>query len=115
MVFCDNCEKIVGSINKAGYRYLNIAFICTCGNFGSIEVIRDGHYNDITKQICNTPKTKMGVYCCTKCDMPLISMIDERVQNYSFYTECVCGERFDTKPAFDKRLGETLKAIKKLK
>lgn len=115
LIFCGNCDKIVGSVNKSGYKYLNLAFICTCGNFGNIEVVRDGHVNDITKQIRKTPKTKLGVYVCPKCDIPLISMIDERVQNYSYYIECVCGERFDTKPGFDKRLGETLKAFKKLK
>ena len=115
LIFCENCDKIVGSVNKSGYKYLNLAFICTCGNFGNIEVIRDGRFNDITRQIRKTPKTKSGVYVCPQCDIPLISMIDERLQNYSYYIECVCGERFDTKPSFDKRLGETLKTIKKLK
>ncbi len=115
LLFCGNCGKIVGSVNKSGYKYLYLEFECTCGNCGKVEVIRDGHFNDIEMQIRNAPKTRLGVFICSKCDTPLISMIDERVKSYAYFTECVCGERYDTKPRFDKRLGETLKAFKKLK
>ena len=105
---------IIGSVNRFGYKYLYIAFECNCGNQGNIEIIRDGHFNDREKIIRKTPKTKLGTFICAKCDTPLISMIDKRV-TYTFYTECVCGEKYDTKPTFDTRLGETLKAYKKLK
>ena len=115
LIFCENCGKIVGSVNKYGYKYLYLLFVCTCGYKGEIEVIRDGHFNDYKKLINKAPKTKLGVFICNKCDTPLISMIDERVQSYTYYTECICGEKFDAKPKFNERLGETLKAYKKMK
>lgn len=115
LVFCDNCEKIVGSINKAGYKYLNVFFFCTCGSFGSIEIIRNGHENDITEHLHRMPKVRNGVCVCRKCETLLLSMVDERLQNYSFYAECSCGEKYDTKPNFEKRLGETLKAFSESK
>ena len=108
LVFCDTCEKIVGSINAVGYKYLNLFFLCTCGNFGSVEIISGGNKNDITNHLNRMPKERNGVCMCKRCEKPLLSMIDERLRNYSFYIQCRCGEKYDTKPNFNKRLGETL-------
>lgn len=114
LVFCDRCGIIIGSVNRYGYKYLYITFDCNCGNHGEIKIIRDGHLNDQENPIYKAPKTRLGTFVCTKCDTPLISIIKGRVQ-YSYYIECICGEKYDSQPSFDKRLGETLKAFKKQK
>ncbi len=115
LVFCENCEKVVGSINKSGYRYINFIFICTCGMCGRVEIIRDGHKNGISQHLNRMPKVVNGVCCCRECDNPLLSVKEESVYNFSFFTECICGEKYDTKPSFNKRLGETLRILKKAK
>ncbi len=115
LVFCENCEKIVGSINRIGYRYMKIVFSCTCGTYGNIEIVKVNSRLGDAKQINKMPGISKGVCRCTKCDTPLLSMIDSRVLNYSFFAECVCGEAFDTKPNFNKRLGETLDLFEKWK
>ncbi len=115
LVFCETCEKILGSINERGYNYINIALVCTCGNYGKIEIIKGGHENDITKSVNKMPKIDLNVNICRKCERPLFQITDGRVKSYSFYAECVCGERYDRKVTFDKRLGETLKKYSKIK
>ncbi|MBE7023402.1 MAG: hypothetical protein IJ285_00210 [Clostridia bacterium] len=116
MVFCENCEKVVGSINQMSYKYINLIFLCTCGNCGRIEISRGKNKNDISVQLNKMPSIRRkGVCCCTKCDTPLFSTVENALQNYFFFVECNCGEKYDTKPTFDKRLGETMELYKKLK
>ncbi len=113
LVFCENCEKILGSINIKGYSYINMQFLCTCGNYGFIEVARKA-FVDISNPVNKMPSVRrQNLSCCRKCETPLFSVIEDRIRNYSFYIECKCGERYDTKGTFDKRLGETLKILKK--
>ena len=68
----------------------------------------------------NTAKRKMptaedGVYLCKKCRTPLFSMIENRVLTYIFAVRCQCGEDYDMKTKFDKRLGETAKLLRNRK
>ncbi len=116
LVFCDGCEKIVGSINEFGYRYINLKFICNCGNCGKIEITKKGHSGEPEMAVNKMPRvSRIKLFSCVKCRKPLFSMIDGRTRTYSFYAECMCGKRYDTKPNFDKRLGETLKIYKNQK
>lgn len=115
LVFCENCEKILGSINERGYNYINIALVCTCGNYGQIEIIKNGHKNDTTRRVNKMPRTELNINICRKCDRPLFQITEGRVKSYAFYAECVCGERYDRQVMFDKRLGETLKKYSKIK
>ncbi len=113
LVFCSNCEKIVASINKQGYRYINLSIACSCGSFGTLEIAKDANTSDPYDTVNHMPKSKNKVAVCDVCDTPMFGVIDERVKNYSFYIECVCGEKYDLKSSFPKRLGETLDIIKK--
>ncbi len=113
LIFCDTCEKIIGSINAEGYNYVNLTFLCTCDNCGRIEIIKGGR-----KEICDTDVHKMpsekriGMLYCEDCNTPLLSMIEGRTKNYSFVIECVCGEKYDRKPKFEKRFGELIELYK---
>lgn len=112
LVFCDNCEKIVGSINKQGYRYLNISISCTCGNHGSLEISKPDNTSDPYERLNQMPMDKNGVEVCKYCKTPMFGVIVDRVRSFSFYSECICGEKYDTKPNFPKRLGETVQLLK---
>ena len=115
LMFCENCEKIVGSINFKGYKYLNLAYVCTCGNYGSVELIKHKHKPDTEKAINRMPVGRNHLCICRECNTPMLSVIGDRVENYSFVVECTCGATYDTKPNFDHRLGETLKLFKRMK
>ena len=116
LVFCENCEKIGGCINKSSYGYIKFVFICTCGLCGSVELIRNGRKpGSLTNRVDKMPKIVNHVCTCCNCDRALLSVAEASVQNYSFFAECVCGEQFDTKPTFDKRLGETMKVYEQIK
>ncbi len=114
LIFCDTCEKIIGSINTGGYNYIKLLFLCTCDNYGSIEIIKGGH-----EEICDADVHKMpgekriGMLYCEDCNTPLLSVIEERIKNYSFSMECVCGQKYDRKPKFEKRFGELIELYKK--
>ncbi|MBR5155595.1 MAG: hypothetical protein IKW62_03805 [Clostridia bacterium] len=112
LVFCKNCEKIVASINKQGYRYINLSITCSCGSFGNLEIAKETSTSDPYEVINRMPKAKNGLAVCGVCNVPMFGVIDERVKNYSFYVECVCGKKYDLKPSFPKRLGETIEMLK---
>ncbi len=113
LVFCEVCGKIVASINRQGYRYINLSINCSCGNFGNLEIVKETSTSDPYKVQGRMPDSKSGLAVCSVCDTRMFGVIDERVKNYSFYAECTCGEKYDLKPNFPKRLGETLDIIKK--
>lgn len=115
IVYCDNCEKIVGSINATGYNFLMLVFCCTCGNYGCIEISRNKTRYNPEERVNRTPLVKKGVCTCGACDETLFSMLEDRIDNYSFFVECKCGEKYDIKPNFERRLGETLKLFRKTK
>ncbi|MBR5614591.1 MAG: hypothetical protein IKW64_04740 [Clostridia bacterium] len=114
-MFCKNCDKIVGSINKHGYRRLSISLICTCGCYGNVEIVADGSLSDFTEKIDKAPDFKDSVVHCKECQTPIFGILENRVENYSFFAECVCGAKYDTKPQIHKRLGETAKLLKQNK
>ena len=112
LVYCGNCEKIVGSINALGYNYIVLLFCCTCGNYGCIEISRNKKKYNPELRVNRMPRVKGNVCFFCDCDEPLFSVFENRVENYSFSVECKCGEIYDVKPNFAKRLGETLKLYK---
>ncbi len=114
-MFCGNCEKIVGSINPFNYKRLMFVFSCTCGNYGSIEISRNKIRYNPDERVNRMPKIRNTVCSCMMCNEPLFSVAEDRVENYSFFIECKCGEKYDTKPNFNRRLGETLKMFKESK
>lgn len=109
LMFCDNCEKIVGSINPLGYNFLMLVFCCTCGQYGCVEISRNKKRYNPDERVNKMPKSKNALCCCPRCDEVLFSVLENRVETYSFSVECKCGEKYDVKPNFSKRLGETLK------
>ncbi len=113
LIFCKNCERIIGSINEKGYRYINLAIDCGCHSFGTLEFVKAKSTSNQFEAVGCMPTIKNGVAVCSKCGTPIFSVIDERVKGYSFYAECVCGEKYDLKSTFPNRLGETLEVLKK--
>ncbi len=113
LIFCENCEKILGSINQRGYRYINLGISCTCDGFGSFEIATAKSTSDPYDMVNNMPKTENGIAVCQKCGTHMFGIIDKRVKSYSFYVECVCGAKYDLRSTFPDRLGETLDNIKK--
>ena len=114
LIFCDVCDKIVGSINAKGYNYIKLSFLCSCDNHGSIEITRDGHSVPLENNIRKMPvRKRLGMLCCADCDISLFSVIEERVKNYSFSAECICGRKYDMKPQSHKRFGELIELYKK--
>ncbi len=115
LVFCENCKRILGSINEKGYRYINLSINCNCDcdEMGSLEIVTEASTSDLYEAVNRMPKSKNGLAVCGKCGMPMFGIIDDRVKGYSFYVECVCGEKYDLKSTFPQRLGETLDTIKK--
>lgn len=114
-VFCGNCEKIVGSINASAYNFITLIFCCTCGNYGCIEISRGKMRYNAEMRSNKMPSLKRGVCCCSMCDEKLFSILEGKTETYSFFVECKCGEKYDVKPNFEKRLGETLKLFEKAK
>lgn len=112
LLYCKLCEKIVGSINKSSYRFLKINLICTCGNYGMIEIAHKTADSDIYSFANKMPDFKNNLASCKKCGIPIFGVVEERVGNYSFYAECKCGARYDTRPTEHKRLGETAMRLK---
>ena len=115
LMFCDNCEKIVGNINPLNYDFLMLVFSCTCGSYGCVEISRNKTRYNTEKKANKMPLMQKDICCCSKCKEPLFGMIEDRIDNYSFYVECKCGEKYDVKPGFSKRLGETLKMYMEVK
>lgn len=113
LVFCKECKRIVGSINEKGYRYINLVIDCRCQLRGDLEIITEKSTSNQYEAVRHMPMAKNGVAVCKNCGTPMFSVIEERVEGYSFYVECICGEKYDLKPTFPKRLGETLEKIKK--
>lgn len=114
LVFCGNCKKILGSINKSAYRYINMAINCDCGNNGTIEIAHTDSTSDPREFVKKMPFEKNSVSICKKCNTPLFSVIGSRITSYSFYVECKCGEKYDLESTYSKRLGETLKKYNEL-
>ncbi len=115
LIFCSICEKLVGSINAKGYRYIDLKINCSCGNYGSIKFKKEGSTSNPYERIGRMPKDVFGVSVCKGCGTPLFGIISERVRSYSFYVECKCGEKYDIPPTYGKRLGETLDMHDKMK
>ena len=115
LIYCDNCEKIVGSMNALGYNLMMLVFCCTCGIYGSIEISRTKARYRPELRANRMPVVKGRACCCAGCDEPLFAVMEDRVQTYSFFVECKCGAQYDVKPSFNKRLGETLQMFKRSK
>ncbi len=113
LIFCENCERVIGSINEQGYRYINLNLTCKCGVFCSLEMAKKLNTSDADDVQDRMPSSKDGIMVCKRCGMPMFGIIDDRIKSYSFFIECDCGEKYDLIPTFPVRLGETLKTIKK--
>lgn len=111
LIFCNNCDKIVGSINRQGYRYINLTMTCSCNSAGMLEISRENSTSNPLERINRMPAEKDGLAVCKKCGNVMFGLIQGRVLSYAFYVECTCGEKYDIKPMFGKRLGETLRKI----
>ncbi len=115
LIFCDKCDTILGSINEKGYRYINLGISCGCevDMLASLEITLPESTSNPYEPVYRMPKMEKGIAVCEKCGTPMFGIIDDRVENYSFYVECVCGEKYDLRSTFPNRLGETLEQIKK--
>ena len=98
LMFCDKCEQIVGSINVKGYRFLSFSLTCTCSN--------------IAMKYKRKPHLKNNLMSCVDCGTPIFGIIEERVEKFSFKTECICGAKYDTKARTNRRLEETAMFLK---
>ena len=110
LVFCSICEKIIASINQDSYKYIKLDIDCSCGNHGSLEFSSTRLLPDFDS-IKQMPYEKDGLAICKNCKTKMFGVIPHRTSNYSFYIECKCGEKYNIKPTFEKRLGETLKQL----
>ncbi len=115
-MFCENCGKIVGSINEKSYLYFNMTFMCSCNTElrHHVEIIKDKYIPEIVDNAPNL--NNLGVYTCKKCNIPLFSVAEGRIKGFSFHIKCVCGEKYDKKPKPQKRIRieETLMKFKKM-
>lgn len=112
LVFCNNCEQIVGSINLKGYRFLSFNLTCTCCNQGQFEIVCKNSAFDVTKPPKRKPHLKNNLMSCKDCQTPIFGIIEERVKNFSFKAECACGAKYDTKARENRRLEETAMFLK---
>ncbi len=114
IIFCQGCNKILGSVNKDSYRYIKMSLVCSCGDYGNLEFERAESTSDPYERIGRMPGLKNGVAVCKSCGVQLFNVIPTRVKAYSYYVECKCGEKYDLVPMQDRRLGETIKLYKKI-
>ena len=112
LIFCENCQKIVGSINKSGYRYIAIEADCCCGNRWSLEIAKPNSTVNLSKRLNRKSNKENGVHICKKCRTPIFGVVASQVSIYSFYAECICGEKYDAKSNSFKRLEETARLLK---
>ena len=112
LMFCDKCEKIVGSINAKGYRFLSFSLTCTCSNECQLELIRKSSTFDIAMKYKRKPHIKNNLMSCVDCGTPIFGIIEERVEKFSFNAECICGAKYDTKARTNRRLEETVLFLK---
>ena len=115
LIFCGNCDKLIASINQKGCRYINLNITCSCGTSGDIELAKSDSTSDPYERIGKMPHEADGLAVCKRCGTRMFGVITERVTTYSFYAECVCGEKYDIKSTYGKRLGETFDMFKKMK
>lgn len=113
LIFCDSCNMIIGSINIASYENLCLHINCSCGTKGALQFSKTEILE--RKSVNRTPAYLNGVYTCSKCNTPLLSVIYSRVKNYSFYVECICGEIYDYPIEHHNPLSETLNRFKQEK
>lgn len=112
LVFCNNCKQIVGSINRKGYRFLSFSLTCTCCNQGQLELVRKNSTFDRGKNYKSKPRHRNNLMSCVECGTPIFGIIEERVRNFSFKAECICGAKYDTKARTNRRLEETAMFLK---
>ncbi len=110
LVFCNQCDKIIASINSNAYQYIKLSIDCSCGNHGSLEFSFSKIPPDFDK-IRTMPYEKDGLAICKVCGNKMFGVIPHRTRNYSFYCVCSCGEKYNIKPSFEKRLGETIRQL----
>lgn len=116
LMFCENCGKIVGSINEKAYSYVYFTFLCSC-NTELRHHVEINKHEYTPKPVNYAPNiNNLGVYTCKKCNIPLFSVAEERIRGFSFHIKCICGEIYDKRPTSQKRrrLGETLMKFKKM-
>ncbi len=114
LTFCGKCNQIVGCINPKGYTHLKLNFVCNCDAAStmrqSIEIAREKQIEYLP--VNKAPEYRDRKFFCKECGMPLFNMMEERVINYWFHIKCVCGAEYDTKPIINKRILETINAIR---
>lgn len=112
LIFCDGCNRIIGSLNGSGYKNINLGFICKCNpdKLRRIEILRDESRSDTVKGVL---KSRNGKFVCTECGMPLLSIAEERVMACVFDVKCCCGADYGSKNFQKNRLDETVERLKK--
>ena len=110
LVYCNLCGKIIASINKDSYKYIKLDIDCSCGNHGSLE-FSHSRLRPNFDSIKRMPYEKNGIAICKSCKTEMFGVISYRTNNYAFCIECKCGEKYNIKPTFEKRLGEILKQL----
>ena len=103
---------IVGSINCEGYDFIDLRVICNCRTVISVNNCFAGAKPFNRENIHSILIWRDGVYTCRKCGRKILSVIDERVYNYSFNLICRCGEQYDSINNFRRRLGETMELLR---
>ena len=82
-----------------------------CDNYGVVEISRQGNSSDPEQRVQKMADDKNGIAVCKCCGTQMFGIIANRVKTYSFYVECVCGEKYDVKSNAPRRLGETAQML----
>lgn len=85
-MYCDTCGNNIGYICYVTYDELKFDYVCDCGNKGSIHInfedSKDGIKNDAEMSLVKNR------FCCPKDESPLITILDQKLKNYSLFIQC---------------------------
>ncbi len=107
LIICEKCQRILGYLNKVGYRDIKMVLYCRCGQIGFLKT----DFCERQHSTEHSLRTVKNEYRCEKCGTPLFSLCAETVANYAFTVTCRCGERYRRNV---RDLEETVKKNKKL-
>ena len=84
-IYCTGCEKTVAYLCYVTYDAFSFSYVCGCGSKGSVNI----QFKDVTSKASEKSLIlKKNRLCCPHDDSPLLTVLDKKLESYSFQITC---------------------------